>query len=118
MSSSAARVGGSLPRLPAALTKGPKNVHVYRGVDEAGNPVYAGISNNLSRRAAQHGDRFTALRPVTTSPVTRGEARAIEQAMILRNPGYQNKINAISPNRPFYDDAVSYGEAWLKNNGY
>ena len=38
--------------------------------------------------------------------------------MILRNPGYQNKINAISPTRPFYEDAVSYGEAWLKNNGY
>lgn len=30
---------------------------------------------------------------------------------LLRNPGHQNKINAISPSRPFYDDAVSYGEA-------
>lgn len=113
----AAGVGAALPRLPSALAKGPKNVHVYRGVDEAGNPAYVGVSNNLSRRAAQHGDRFSRLDPVTTTPVTRGEARAIEQALILRNPSYQNQINAISPNRPFYDEAVAYGEAWLRNAG-
>ena len=113
------RLGDSprqLGMLPSALKKGPKNVHVYRGLDENGNAVYAGITNNLERRASQHGDRFSALDPVTTSPVTRGEARAIEQAMILRDRG-QNRINAISPDRPFYDDAVEYGEAWLRNNG-
>lgn len=71
----APKVGGGLPSLPSRLAGGPKNVNVYQGIDESGEAVYSGISNNLRRRAAQHGDRFTALDPVTTAPVTRGQAR-------------------------------------------
>lgn len=112
----ATKVGAGLPALPARLAGGPKNVHVYRGIDENGEIVYSGITNDLKRRAAQHGDRFTALDPVTTSPVSRGEARAIEQALILRSRG-QNQINAISPRHPYYDDAVKYGRAWLRDAG-
>jgi len=58
------------------------------------------------------------LDPITTSAVTRGEARAIEQALIVRNPGFNNKINSISPNHSYYQDAVDWGEAWLVRNGY
>ncbi len=53
----------------------------------------------------------------TTSPLTRGEARAVEQAMIERNPGFENKINSISPNHDWFDQAVEWGENWLRSNG-
>ena len=89
---------------------------MYQGVSKGEN-VYVGITNNLARRGAQHGDRFV-ISPMTTAPVTRGEARAIEQAVIVRNPGYQNAINSISPNHPWYDQAVYWGNQWLKSNGY
>ena len=75
------------------------------------------ITNNLGRRQAQHGSKYV-LDPITTSAVTRGEARAIEQALIVRNPGFNNKINSISPNHSYYQDAVDWGEAWLVRNGY
>lgn len=103
------------PKLPSALKGGPADVDVYYGT-VGGKPVYAGITNNIDRRAAQHGDRFQ-LDPVTTSGVTRGEARAIEQALIKRNPGFLNKINSISPKHPYYDEAVGWGEDWLRRNG-
>ena len=103
--------------LPKALSGEPADTHVYLGIRN-GRPVYAGISNNLARRQAQHGGRFV-LEEVTTSPVTRGEARAIEQALIVRNGAtFENKINSISPNHSYYNDAVNWGEAWLKQNGY
>jgi hypothetical protein len=55
--------------------------------------------------------------------LSRGEARAIEQACILRGGlasnggGLQNKINSISPARPYHADAVAYGLAKLKEIG-
>jgi len=101
--------------LPAALAGGPANTDVYLG-SSAGSDVYAGITNDVDRRARQHGDRFS-IRAITAYPLVRGAARAIEQALIARNPGFENKINSISPNRPFYQDAVDWGEAWLKGKG-
>ncbi|MFV0493587.1 hypothetical protein [Mycobacterium sp.] len=101
--------------LPAALRGGATDVHVYYGVS-GGKPVYTGITNNLARRQVQHGDRFV-VQQVTSAPVTRGQARAIEQALIVRNPGFQNKINSISPNHSWYQEAVDWGEAWLRANG-
>jgi hypothetical protein len=47
-----------------------------------------------------------------------GEARAIEQALIKRNPGFQNIRNSISPKHSWYEDAVNWGESWLKTNGH
>jgi predicted GIY-YIG superfamily endonuclease len=103
--------------LPEALTVGRNaeaGVDVYLGISE-GKAAYAGISNNLARRSAQHGERFERLQAVTsTSSVTRGEARAIEQALKVRNPKFQNKINSISPSHPWYQQAVDWGEAWLQ----
>lgn len=49
--------------------------------------------------------------------MTRGQARSIEQALIARNPGFENKINII-PNQPYYQQAVNWGKAWLNANGY
>ena len=112
----AANAGAHL--LPKALSGGPANTHVYLGI-RSGKPVYGGITNNLARRSSQHGARFDQLQQVTSAPVTRGQARAIEQALIVRNgAGFENKINSISPTHSYYDDAVSWGESWLKQNGY
>jgi hypothetical protein len=110
-----ASAAGTSLALPAALAGGLANTDVYIG-NSAGSEVYAGITNDLDRRAKQHGDRF-AIRAITNEPVVRGAARAIEQALIVRNPNFENKINSISPKRPFYQDAVDWGEAWLKGNG-
>jgi RHS repeat-associated protein len=106
--------------LPRELTLGPNagvGVDVYRGMS-GGKPIYVGITNSLKRRAAAHGTRFDFLGQVTRSPVTRGEARAIEEALIKRNPGYQNINHSIDPSHPWYDDAVAWGEDWLTKNGY
>ncbi|MFT3874095.1 MAG: hypothetical protein QM714_15870 [Nocardioides sp.] len=106
----------ALPTLPKALSGGAADTYVYLGANNGKN-VYVGITNNLARRQGEHGARF-ALDPITSAPVTRGQARAIEQALIVRNPGFQNVRNSISPNHAYYDDAVSWGESWLKQNGF
>ena len=53
----------------------------------------------------EHGARFR-LQKITDAPVTRGEARAIEQALIKNNPGFQNIRNSISPTHTWYNQAV------------
>ena len=53
----------------------------------------------------EHGARFT-LQKITGTPVTRGEARVIEQALIKNNPGFQNIRNSISPTHTWYEQAV------------
>jgi len=104
--------------LPEALTVGKNaetGVDVYNGVRD-GKDVYVGITNDLLRRGAEHGDRFGLARLTQTS-VTRGEARAIEQAQIVRNPGFENTRNSISPNHDWYKQAVDWGEQWLQGKG-
>ena len=110
----AASRGGAV--LPEALQGGEASVDVYFGVRN-GERVYAGITNNPARRAAQHAARFE-LEKITSSPLTRGEARAVEQALIERNPGFENIRNSISPNHSHYQQAVDWGESWLTSNGY
>lgn len=107
---------GAARALPSALRGGEATTHVYLGVRN-GERVYVGITNDIARRAAQHGSRFR-LQPITTLPVTRGEARAIEQALINRNPSFENIRNSISPNHSWYGEAVKWGEAWLRGAGY
>jgi hypothetical protein len=53
-----------------------------------------------------------------------GEARAIEEALIWRAGGtvrgggvYENKYHSISPNQPYYAEALAWGEAWLRGKG-
>jgi hypothetical protein len=84
-----------------------------------------GITNNLTRRGAGHGARFDQLEGVTDVAVTQGQVRAIEQALIGRAGGtvrqggvFENKINSISPTHSYYHDAVSWGESWLRQNGF
>jgi hypothetical protein len=38
--------------------------------------------------------------------------------LIVRNPGFENIRHSISPTHPYYDEALQWGEAWLKANGH
>ncbi|EOF5101369.1 RHS repeat-associated core domain-containing protein, partial [Salmonella enterica] len=69
--------------------KGGNNTHVYIGYRD-GKPVYVGISKDVDTRAGQHGDRFDRLVPLTDTPLNRGHARSIEQAIIHNNPHLEN----------------------------
>jgi len=90
---------------------------VYLGW-QGGKPVYAGITRqSLSARSSQHGDRFNFLQPVGQCRVTNDQARGIEQALINRNPQFQNINNSIAPSRGWYDDATSFGEQFLRGLG-
>ncbi len=96
--------------------QGDPNTRVYLGIID-GEPDYVGIAYDVERRQSQHGDRFDYLREITTEPLIRRQARAIEQAMIKNHPEYSNKINSISTKRDWYNDAVTWGKAWLREHG-
>ena len=64
------------------------------------------------------------------SNLQRGKARAIEEALIVRgcgrdlsrckdvaDPVLTNRIHSISPTHPYYQEALDWGEDWLKVNG-
>lgn len=76
----------------------------------AGKPVYTGITNDLTRRICEHGSRFDAVEKVTSSPVTRGQARAIEQALMNKNPQFENIKNLIAPSRSWYQEAIQWAD--------
>jgi len=95
------------------LTKGPEDVSVYKGFDSTGKEVYTGITNDISRRQSQHGDRFNKLNPVTDS-LTRNQARSVEQNLIEKGTNYQNKINSMSKKNQFYDRAKNWVSKFFK----
>ncbi|NTW40781.1 MAG: hypothetical protein HGA44_13015 [Cellulomonadaceae bacterium] len=106
--------------LPAELAlkhNAEAGCHVYVGIKNM-KTTYVGITNNVARRAAQHGTRFDLLRVLNRTPLTRGEVRAIEQAMIARNPHFTNIRNSIKPTHDYYRQAVTWGNQWLKANGH
>jgi hypothetical protein len=119
------RVGSAqvAAQLPRALTLGRNaetGIDVYLGMRN-GQAVYCGITCDIVARSAQHERDlrgFDLLSQITRQSVTRGEARAIEQALISRNPGFENLRNSISPGHPWFDDAVQWGESWLNKNGF
>lgn len=111
---------GSVGRLPFELAGGPTNYVVYKGSN------YIGITNDFARRLAEHeraGRSFTPVPIPGASNLSRGEARAIEQACIdlggLAPAGgiLENRINSISPSRDYKDAAVAFGLAKLKEIG-
>jgi len=93
-----------------------RETQVYIGYKN-NEAVYCGITCNISARQIQHGDRFR-IRALDSGGLTRGQARAVEQALIIRNPQFQNLRNSISPNHSYYNDAVRWGENWLRANGF
>jgi hypothetical protein len=79
-----------------------------------------GITNNLARRAAEHGETLTEV----ASGLTRTQARGVEQALIEQhglasNGGtLLNKINSIARSNPVYNEAVQFGKELLGAIGY
>jgi RHS repeat-associated protein len=103
---------------------------VYHGFDAAGNKIYAGITNNMARREAQHiaknyGISYLAEVPGATN-LKKWQARAVEQVLIeqvrasglsrVKNGVPISQINSISPKRAIYGTAVRYGSMFLANN--
>ncbi len=56
---------------------------------------------------------FVIKKITNNGPLTRNEARAVEQVIIERNPHFENKINSISPDSEYYDGALEWGLKWL-----
>lgn len=128
-------IGGSLSslsklskltnRTQSMLASGGNNL-VYRAMNSAGDTIYVGITNNFSRRAAQHlADRGFRIRSIPgISNLSRSDARAVEQVLInlhglTRNGGtLLNRINSISRFNPIYNSAIQRGTLILRGAGY
>ena len=89
---------------------------VYLGLSE-GQPAYVGITNNISRRATEWSGKYE-LQGINTCPVTKDQARAIEQVLIEKYPVFNNRINSISPSRSWYQEATDWGRQWLIDHGF
>lgn len=87
---------------------------VYFGQLDDDSIVYTGITKQtLNDRLTQHqrqGKEFVDLLPQHEN-LTRNQARALEQYYIENGPNRQNKINSISSNNRFYDEA----KQWASN---
>lgn len=114
------RVFGSAVRLPYSLRGGAKDYSVYRGLG------YVGITKDFPRRTAQHATAGRAFTPEVipgASGLSRGEARAIEEACIVeiglkaRGGSLENQIHSIDPGLSYYEDAVRWGMEALKDRG-
>jgi hypothetical protein len=86
-----------------------------------GKDAYTGISNNLERRAGEHGvEELTKV----VGGLTRTGAKGVEQALIehhglAKNGGtLANKINSIAKSNPIYEKAVAFGRQVLQSIGY
>ena len=100
------------------LNKGEANNKVYFGIDFDNIERYVGITKQaIESRWDQHvanGKPFEYLR-VIYDGLTRNQARAIEQYYIENGPNELNKINSISPNSPYYEEALRWAAEYIKN---
>lgn len=116
-------VGAGL-RLPAELVvpkSAPTNYVVYKGVSPDGTGTYVGITNDFDRRNRDHlrNGRAFSIEPIEGARgLTRNEARAIEEFCISQGGAMlENQRHSIRPSLPYYNDALAFGEAYLKRNG-
>jgi len=86
-----------------------------------GEEVYTGITKQeLAKRLYQHnsgvnGKGLDTLNEIVNG-LTRNQARSIEQYLIENGSANAlNKINSISPNHRFYDDAMRWAEEFINN---
>ncbi|MET8160965.1 hypothetical protein ABZT47_31790 [Sphaerisporangium sp. NPDC005289] len=90
--------------------------------DTTGRVEYVGITNNAKKRAYQHGKRFNNHTfEIVTRGLTRGQARAIEETVYMRNKlsgvsELRNRIHSINPKHPYYRRMLQWGEWWLRMN--
>lgn len=114
------KIFGSSVKLPPSLKGGKKDYSVYKGVG------YVGITKDLARRKTEHataGRTFTPELITGATGLLRGQARAIEETCIVEG-GLQagggvleNQLHSISPAAPYYDDAIAWATAYLKEVG-
>jgi RHS repeat-associated protein len=107
---------GELPIGPGSLFGEAKaaaeSVSVYLKAETA----YVGITKDLAKREAQHGEQLIKV----VGDLTRKQAKAVEQA-IIEQKGLQNltnKINSIARTNPIYQEAVQFGRELLKSIGF
>ncbi|MFB6618110.1 ricin-type beta-trefoil lectin domain protein [Streptomyces sp. NPDC056367] len=97
------------------------NYTVYHGTDVSGNVIYAGITNNLTRRENQHiADGYGVVKLVPQYiGLKKWQARGVEQILIeqvkasgltrTKNGNPYGQINSIAPRRKeIYDAATSW----------
>ncbi len=110
---------------PGGGNPSSKQTSVYISRDPVTNDVqYAGITNELARRSAEHlrlnGIRINKL----MGNLTREDARAVEQVLIeihglAKNGGtLMNRINSIARSNPTYAAALRRGLELLESIGY
>lgn len=105
-----------------ALNATKRNVTVYRSLDSTNKVQYVGITNNIERRAAEHGrDKGISINEISDGlNLTRQDARNVEQALI-EHYGLDNLLNvrnSISPKRSNYHQRVNRGNEILNSLGY
>lgn len=97
------------------MNKGNADNKVYFGIKDD-IPQYTGITKqSIEARLSQHnasGKGFQTLR-VQFEDLTRNQARAVEQYFIENGPSELNKINSISPNNKYYQDAMNWARGYL-----
>ena len=105
----------STPGFDDWLKKGSADNKVYFGVKDD-IPQYTGITKQtLDARLSQHnanGKGFDNLN-IQYEGLPRNQARAIEQYYIENGPNALNKINSISPNNKYYQDAMNWAKQYL-----
>ena len=96
------------------LGKGATDNKVYFGMKD-GTAQYTGITKQTKNaRLNQHnnaGKGFDDL-DIQYEGLTRNQARAIEQYYIENGPNALNKINSISPNNKYYQDAMNWAKQY------
>lgn len=111
---------GELAEAGMALFKGAEEAYSVYRIAEEGETTYVGITNNLGRRAAEHGKDLERI----AGGLTKKEARGAEQALIEhhglgKNGGtLTNKINSIARTNSIYDEAVTFGRQLLQSLSY
>ena len=79
-------------------------------------PKYVGITKDIAQRSSQWKGVYSI--EEIASGLTRNQARSVEQSIInAQGMNFNNKINSIRYGRDVYDDAVKWGQSYLKNNG-
>jgi len=108
--------GGGNDQVLGDRDGGIQDTYVYLGYNEANEAIFVGITRDLD--SALLDQRFVGIREVSVTPLTRGQALAVQQAVLEVEPGLINELNAISPFVAHFDDSVSWGRAWLQLNGW
>jgi hypothetical protein len=108
-----------------------KDYFVYQYASSTG-VEYVGITNDPERRGEEHqgSGKPGPMKKLNTTPMTKDDARCIEQALIVKygrvkdrkdkplGGKLQNKINSISPNKKNYAERVQKGVELLKKINY